>query len=501
MAKPDVSNGTPAANGASSISPPDGTSTSLESSTVSRAKQALKALNDFQDAAKEMFKYPETLGKVEEALDRHDAMEKASKEKDLKIAQLESANQVQLSSHEKRWSAWEEKKSQLECKVKDLEKASEARAGETEKKRAIHEQSLAQVKKELETEKDNVAKLTKELEKANTKIQEANKKLNSCNERLKEWEGNLSLLKEVDFKVFDERMKKIFNRSSKIARTYFLRDLSKEAFSDHTRWDELPKTLKVPLSFPRTNSSAAKHMRMAAALHTLANQLCYGFFKPCYLPESSEAGQTLKEVLDQQYVSDPQKERTTRALLLSTYSLKEVDEAIKEAVQETTDRVHKLLNLIGGGEDSFRKEIKALFHEAANLWKEAQYSTKMVEASTTEDYDHWPWDKFDDFTSAVSETKSQPMLPKFEAINLFPCVYVPEIDHTVDNGCMLWPSQNTVIAAEQELAGLSVKRPKTRKPSFAGGRRFSSDGVNGVKSDERPAFLGEKQRATKTEEG
>lgn len=241
---------------------------------------------------------------------------------------------------------------------------------------------------------------------------------------------------------------------------------------------------------------------MAAALHTLSDQLCNVFFKPCYLPELSEAGQTLKEVLGQQYSSDPQKERTTRALILSTYSSQEVDEAIKEAVQETTDQVCKLLNLIVGGEDSFRRDIKVLFFEAARLWKEAQYSSKMVEASTTEDYEDWPWDKFDDFTSAVSETKSQPVLPKFEAINLFPCVYVPEINHTVDNGCMLWPSQNTVIAAELELAQSLMKRPtKTRKPSFGGGRRFSSDGVSGVKSDERTTFLDEKQKAIKTEEG
>lgn len=196
MAKSDVNN-TNAANGASITI---GASTSPENSTASRTKQAIKAWNGLQDAAKEMFKYSDTLGKFEEALDRHNAMEIASEKKDREIERLESANQVLISSHEKRWSTWEEKKIELECKVKDLEKASETRAGVAERERATHEQSLVQVKKKLETEKENVAKLTKELDVANTKAQEVNKKLNSCNERLKEWEGNLNLLKEVDFK-------------------------------------------------------------------------------------------------------------------------------------------------------------------------------------------------------------------------------------------------------------------------------------------------------------
>ena len=200
MARPDVSKSN-AANGASVISPTIGASTSPENSTASETRQAFKAWNDFQDAAKEMFKYSETLGKVEEALDQHNAMKNASEEKDLKIATLESANQVQLSCHEKRWSDWQEEKDQLERKVKALEKASKARAGVTEKERATHEQSLAQVKKELETEKKNVERLTKELEMANTKTQEADKKLNDCNEQLKKWECNLSSLKELDFEA------------------------------------------------------------------------------------------------------------------------------------------------------------------------------------------------------------------------------------------------------------------------------------------------------------
>lgn len=241
-------------------------------------------------------------------------------------------------------------------------------------------------------------------------------------------------------------------------------------------------------------------MRMAAAMHILADRLCNIFFRPCYLPEYSDAGDPMKEILVQQ---NPQKERVMRSLLLSTYPPKIVDEAIKQAVQETTEEICQLLSLIGGGEESFRRDTKSLFSDAANVWKEAQYSRKMVEASTTEDYTDWHWDKLETFTSAVGEIKQQSGLPRFEMLNLFPCIFVPEIEYTVDSGCVLWPTQNTVIAAEQEFSKCPVRKPKPRKPSFVGGRRMSSqsDGTNRVKSDERSPFLDTKQRAAQTEGG
>lgn len=241
-------------------------------------------------------------------------------------------------------------------------------------------------------------------------------------------------------------------------------------------------------------------MRMAAAMHIVADRLCTNFFRPCYLPEYTDAVDPMKEILGQQYITNKQRERIMRSLMLSMYNPNEIDEAIKQAVQDTSEDVCQLLSVIGGSEEGFRKDIKSFFYEAANVWKEAQCSNKMVEASTTEDYEDWQWDKLEEFTSAVGEAEPQSLLPRFEMLNLLPCIFVPETNHTVDHGCVLWPSQNTVIAAEQELTKCPVRKPKLRKPSFAGGRRLStqSDG-SGVKSDERPAFLDTKHRATLTE--
>lgn len=192
MFKPDVSNGNQAGNGAP---------TNPEDFTMSRAKQAIKAWNGFQDAAKELLKYSEALGKVEKVLDRHDDIEKEIQSKDVRIAELDSASQILIDGYDKRYNTWNDEKSRLGRRVKDLETDLAERARVTEKQKSTHAQAVTQIKKDLETEKKTVAKLTKELETANTKTQEANEKLGRCNEQLEEWEGNLSHLKELDLKA------------------------------------------------------------------------------------------------------------------------------------------------------------------------------------------------------------------------------------------------------------------------------------------------------------
>lgn len=206
MVKPDVPNGPNAVNGASPNS---------EDSAVSRAKQAFKAYYVFQDAAKEMLKYSEALGNIEEVLDRHHAMENATRSKDTLIANLESANQVHIDGYEKRYTMWNEEKCQLERRVRDLENDQAARMGVSEKQKATQAQAVAQLEKSLETEKKMVAKLTKELETSNTKTQEANKRIDHCMQQLEDWEGNCALLKELDFKVLSVELSYFGNQGWK----------------------------------------------------------------------------------------------------------------------------------------------------------------------------------------------------------------------------------------------------------------------------------------------
>ena len=55
----------------------------------------------------------------------------------------------------------------------------------------------------------------------------------------------------------------------------------------------------------------------------------------------------------------------------------------------------------------------------------------MVGARTTEDYTVWQWDELETFTNSVGEIKQQFILPRFEMLKLFPCIFVPEIEYTI----------------------------------------------------------------------
>ena len=160
-------------------------------------------------------------------------------------------------------------------------------------------------------------------------------------------------------------------------------------------------------------------------------------------------GDAIQGILAQQLSTDVGKERITRALLLSTYGPKEVDAAIEQTVDFTSKEVVKLLSPMGGNEH-FRKDVEVLFREAAGVWKVAQHSRKAVEVSVMDDFKNsWQWSHLEDFT--VAEIKGQEEPPKFDMLNLFPRMFVPEDKHIVNPGCVLWPHQNTVFAAEREL--------------------------------------------------
>jgi len=215
---------------------------------------------------------------------------------------------------------------------------------------------------------------------------------------------------------------------------------------------------------------------MAASLHVIARKLCTEFFKPCYILESADVSEAIKQILAQHFTADAGKERITRALFLSTYAPEEVDKAIKQAVDATSKDVFELLSPIGGNE-AFRKDIEKLFYEAADVWREAQHSMKMVEASVTdEEFEDWPWAQLEEFTSAVAGTEAQHVFPKFRMVNLFPRIHVPEDDHIVNSGCILSPNQNTVFVAEQEFSrGIASKGFKGGRNGslFSGSRRLS----------------------------
>ena len=180
------------------------TSTTLaepDNSFAVRAKQASTAWHNLEDAWKGVSQHSSVFLQIAEAMDRHDTMQVTTQKKDKNIAELESAMQVQIDQHEKRYTKWEQEKSQLEHRITDVRTDLSAQAqGMLKKQKATHIQEIEKLKKELEAERRTVATLKEEMEKARTRKEKAEEQLRYCTKQVSEWDGYLSLLKDVDLK-------------------------------------------------------------------------------------------------------------------------------------------------------------------------------------------------------------------------------------------------------------------------------------------------------------
>jgi len=118
--------------------------------------------------------------------------------------------------------------------------------------------------------------------------------------------------------------------------------------------------------------------------------------------------------------------------LLSVYIPENINKVIKRAVQAASEEILNFFKPISSGDETFRANIKTLFYKAVNVWKEAQYNKKIIKASiTNEDFENWPWNYLKEFTSTVIEIKAQSISQRFEILNLFPRIYIPENDYIV----------------------------------------------------------------------
>jgi hypothetical protein len=197
--KPSVSNGTSVTKGINVTTATKNTSAAPKESFAARASSASAAWRDFEGVLKRISKYSSAYSDIELAMDQHSAMELETRTKDTHISNLESILEVQVQEFEKRYSKWNMEKSQLELRAVNVETEVTTRA-----KRIIkeHEDARAreseELRKELEAERKNVVALSEKLERATIKMKKGEMELSLCNVRLTEWEGHVSILKDMD---------------------------------------------------------------------------------------------------------------------------------------------------------------------------------------------------------------------------------------------------------------------------------------------------------------
>ena len=237
---------------------------------------------------------------------------------------------------------------------------------------------------------------------------------------------------------------------------------------DLSRWDGL--TTSFPLSFPPTNSSVAKNVRIIAGLFTTSALISDNIMIPCYYPESATASRILKDVLQQQLSVEPCRENMMRALMHSAYTIDEMDAASERALVATLDEaVCKLGPILADG-DTFRADLGMLLRKFMDVWKLALLSKKLILASAEED-DTSDSEIMEEFGGTITPSEIMLGRPKFGVLCLFPRIHVPELDHVVHKGIVLLPWQEIVLAAEREYwscAARDVKRKKAARGSNEG---------------------------------
>ena len=196
------------------------------------------------------------------------------------------------------------------------------------------------------------------------------------------------------------------------------------------------------------------------------------------MPESISFNESIKKLLGQQFTISAEKERITRALLISAYKSKDVEEAISRVAQAASIHALELLSPIGANEE-FRAELKKIFFVAAKLWSQAQHSHKMVEASMKlgDFLENWPSNQFDDLNTGVAKDQVPQAPALFDMLPLFPSIFIPEDDSDLFTGFALYPDQNIFKAAnvvnKEYIAVRGSSRGAQSRPATGPARRLS----------------------------
>lgn len=115
---------------------------------------------------------------------------------------MQSLSKAQIEGFENRYSEWDKEKNRLRLQVTNMKAEMIAQADRIkDEQKDAYARKEREIRKELGAEKKTTATLADKLERANKKIERIEMELTLCNGRLREWEGHVSVLKDIDIEV------------------------------------------------------------------------------------------------------------------------------------------------------------------------------------------------------------------------------------------------------------------------------------------------------------
>jgi len=224
---------------------------------------------------------------------------------------------------------------------------------------------------------------------------------------------------------------------------------------------------------------------MATAEKIIASKVHTNIFQQYYLPESSAVREGIDEVLDKLYEANHRGEAIFRLRLLSAYKPEEEQRHVTSTVKTTVEEV---VNILGpllftqNAREGFQSGLSELLQEAAKLWRHVQRNEERGFAEIEQNQE---WDIYEDYDTAMRLSAEQEALipdPPDAIMPLFPQVSIG--DDVVFQGCALWSSQSTVVAANMEY-----NQSNSRNPAHARAGSSIRGGIIRRGSDRRKLSL------------
>lgn len=244
----------------------------------------------------------------------------------------------------------------------------------------------------------------------------------------------------------------------------------------------------IPL--PRSNSRAAKQMRIATLLAILARSITQHVFQPTYLLEDKEDRDEIRLLLVNLAVKDSKKESFCRSLLLSIFpeeQAKNARKAIDRVVRDVAWCVQDLA--LDTDMEQFRLGVETVAQKAHETWKLVQNTREKFEPYFhLINYDDFEWNVLS-FSSGrtitVPENAASASKDDEPVFVIFPRIYVvadsePE---PVTPGVVVMKSQSTAAMEEVESNNASSPTagragPRSREIRSRT-KSISTNGTNG----------------------
>ncbi|CRK15951.1 hypothetical protein BN1723_010860 [Verticillium longisporum] len=385
--------------------------------------------------------------------------------------------------------------------------ASAAKAQLAEKARSCAEaearvrsmnKTVEGMKSSLEKERANTA-AAKALEaKAKGELQATQAKLNSAADSLKRIEHYTVPLVSFNRKEAITKLRAISDLARSLAVAHVGIDLDDAVLSDPENWAGLKiqieeKNLSIPL--PRSNTPAAKLMRVASFLAVLSRQLELYIFQPTYF--TTESNELSDLILDM-------KDKTQANHLRSVLLRASPDEHGEAQARRVVDGVYKCVKPLLRQRDSlsFRASLEKVCREISEMWETFQRYTLLVTADL-EFHPEYPddWKSFPNIVPPANEIQRSPNRQSVQPNGVISGESIPvwpTFITTQNDGACDVVLEGTVIT-EHQMKDAKVEEQKRMSKEMQGSKRLYRGGrprlgsraqeMNGTRSENEAPFL------------